>query len=130
MRSVLCSGRDFGFSGRNTKVFARLNRAELGDDDAFVLGNLLMFRFKGQVIVPDFGFYGRQHHIALIRQKRLIAGVTTLSEIPRSLQQALLTIPHKTASRATYEDAATLANYRGEVPRTIGHGDFMSDAMS
>jgi hypothetical protein len=55
--------KDFAFSGRDTKVFARLNRAELGDFDAFVFGTLLISQFKGQVIVPDFGFYGRESHV-------------------------------------------------------------------
>lgn len=45
-RAVLCSDNDFAFGGRNTKVFARLNRAELGDFDAFVIGSLL--RSRGQ----------------------------------------------------------------------------------
>jgi hypothetical protein len=48
-------------------VLARLDPAVLGDFDAFVLASLLISQFKEQVIVPDFGFYGREHHIALIR---------------------------------------------------------------
>jgi hypothetical protein len=35
----------------------------------------------------------------LIRQNRLVAGVNTLSEVSVGLQQALLTIPTKIASR-------------------------------
>jgi hypothetical protein len=126
LNSVLCKAINFSLKG---VVLARLDRAKLGDFDAFVLGSLLISLFEGQVIIPDFGFYGRDHHIALIRQNRLIAGVTTLSEIPRSLQQALLTIPQKTASRATFEDATTLAKYRGLVPDTVEHNDFISGAM-
>ncbi len=51
--------------------------------------------------MPDFGFYGREHHIALIRQERLVAGVTTLAEVSLKLRQALLTIPDKMGSQAT-----------------------------
>jgi len=126
LRSVLCKPTNFPLRGI---VLARLDRAVLGDFDAFVLVSLLISQFKGQVIIPDFGFYGREHHIALIRQNRLIAGVNTLSEVSLPLRQALLTIPEKTASRATYEDAEILARYRGLVPRTVAHTDFLAGAM-
>jgi hypothetical protein len=90
LKSVLCAPTNFSLRG---VVLARLDRAVLGDFDAFVLANLLISQYKGQVIIPDFGFYGRGHHISLIRQGRLVAGVTTLSEVPVALRQALLTIP-------------------------------------
>jgi hypothetical protein len=51
LRSVLCSENDFAFTGKNTKVFARVNRAELGEFNALVLGLFLMAHFKGQVVV-------------------------------------------------------------------------------
>jgi hypothetical protein len=54
---------------------ARINRAELGDFDALVLGLLLMGHFKGQLVVPDLGFYGRDAHVSLVREERLIGGV-------------------------------------------------------
>src|SRR5205807_10550595 len=81
-RNVLCSGNDFAFGGKNTKVLARIDRAELGEFDALVLGLFLMAHFKGQVVVPDLGFYGREAHVSLIREGRLIAGVNTLGELP------------------------------------------------
>ena len=129
MRGVLCSGNDFAFTGRNTKVFARLNRAELGEFDTLALGLLLMAHFKGQVIVPDFGFYGRDAHVSLIRESRLIAGVNTLAELPPKLRQAVLLIPEKIASQTTADDAETLAKYRGFIPHTVEHSDFLKDAM-
>jgi hypothetical protein len=113
----------------NGIVVARLDRATLGDFDAFVLGSLLISMFEGQVILPDGGFYLREHHISLIRQGRLIAGITTLSEVSEKEQQALLTIPDKTASRATYEDAFILANYENIEPRTNEHKGFIEDAL-
>ncbi len=72
LKRVLCSDEEFGFTGHNRKVFARLNRAELGDFDSLVLGLFLMAHFKGQIIVPDFGFYGREAHAGLMREGRLI----------------------------------------------------------
>lgn len=127
LRSVLCGPTNFSLRGI---VLARLDRAVLGDFDAFVVASLLISQFKGQVIIPDFGFYGREHHVALVRQGRLIAGVNTLSELPVPLRQALLTIPNKIASRATYEDAEILARYEGLVPRSNAHNDFIKGAMA
>lgn len=114
LRGVLCK-RIEPFALRGI-VLAKLDRAVIGDKVAFVLGNLLISQYKGQVIVPDFGFYGREHHIALIRQNRLVAGLTSLSEVPVALRQALLTIPDKRASRALFDDAELLAKYEGLRP--------------
>jgi hypothetical protein len=33
-----------------------------------------MSYYKGQLVIPDFGFYGRDIHSRLIREERLIAG--------------------------------------------------------
>ena len=74
LRRVLCNPTNFTFKPNSVNM-ARIDRAELGDFDALVLGLLLISQFKGQVVVPDFGFYGRDAHVSLIRQKRLIAGV-------------------------------------------------------
>jgi hypothetical protein len=63
LRRVLCNPTNFSFNPRST-ILARINRAELGDFDALVLGLLLMAHFKGQLVVPDFGFYGRECHVS------------------------------------------------------------------
>ena len=56
-----------------------------------------MSHFKGQIIVPDFGFYGREAHVSLLRENRLMAGVK------------------KRRKRAVrYEDAETLARAEHE----------------
>jgi hypothetical protein len=81
--------------------------------NALVLGLFLMAHFKGQVVVPDFGFYGREGHVSLIRENRLIAGVNSLAELSPKLRQAVLLIKDKEAAGATYEDAETLARYAG-----------------
>src|SRR5207237_837427 len=65
-------------------IVARINRAELGDFDALVLGLFLMSHFKGQLVVPDLGFYGRDAHVSLVRQNRLIAGVSFSMSCRRS----------------------------------------------
>ena len=88
-----------------------------------------MAQFKGQVVVPDLGFYGRDCHVSLIREERLIAGVNFLGELPAKLRQAVLLIGDKVASGATGEDAETLAQYRGLLPRTVAFNDFVQGAM-
>jgi hypothetical protein len=49
-------------------IVARLNRNEIGDDDARIIANILISQFKGPVVIDDFGFYGRRQHAALIRE--------------------------------------------------------------
>ncbi|MBR1214616.1 hypothetical protein [Bradyrhizobium sp. JYMT SZCCT0180] len=108
---------------------ARINPAELGDHDARILGALLISQFKGQIIVPDFGFYARDFHASLIREGRLIAGVYTLSELDKRLREMCLLMETE-ASRCTYEDAEALARYEGLVPGTVGYSAFVDKLMA
>lgn len=110
LHTVLCNPTNFSFKG---SVVAKLNRATIGDYDAFLLAALLIGQCKGQIIIPDFGFYGRSFHTSLIRQNRLIAGLTFLSELPHQLQQQVLSIKDKTVYRTTREDAEKLVFYLG-----------------
>ena len=110
LRRVLCNPTNFSFNPRST-ILARVNRAELGDFDALVLGLFLMSHYKGQLVVPDFGFYGREAHVRLIRENRLIAGVNTLQELTPKLRQSVLLIPEKIPWGTTHDDAVTLAEY-------------------
>ncbi|MGJ5222264.1 hypothetical protein ACQR1Q_35980, partial [Bradyrhizobium oligotrophicum] len=88
LRRVLCDPTNSSF--RTDIGPGELNRAEIGD--AFVLGLLLMAYFKGQIVVPDFGFHGRESHGSMIRKNRLIAGVNFLSELSPKLREAILLI--------------------------------------
>jgi hypothetical protein len=130
VRRALCSEDDFAFTGHNTKVFARINRADLGEYDALVLGLLLIENFKGQIIVPDFGFYGRDIHANLIRENRLIVGINFLDELPDKLRQSVLLIKDKKPSGATFEDAVTLARYKNLQPNTNEYNDELKEAMA
>lgn len=71
---------------------------------------------KGQLIVPDLGFYGRDAHVSLIRENRLIAGVRFLDELPEKLRRRLLTIEDKVIRGALYDDAVVLAKAAGLRP--------------
>ena len=126
LRDVLCRPTNFSFKGN---VVAKLDRAELGDFDAFVLASLLIGQSKGHIVVPDFGFYGRPLHTTLIRQERLTAGVQFLAELEPKLRQAALTIKHKSAHNSTADDAEVLAQYAGLIPGTTSHTDFVQRAV-
>jgi hypothetical protein len=105
--NVLNGSTNMSFKGT---IIARLNRAELGDFDCFVLANLLISRFEGTVVVPDFGFYAHPGHRMLIRQNRLVAGINSFAEVP-ALKNDLVMIDNKIGARCTAEDAETLALY-------------------
>lgn len=130
LRRVLCdTSNQFSFRP-NSLILARLNRAELGDFDALVLGLFLIGHYKGQLVVPDFGFYGREAHASLIREERLVAGVNFLGELSPKLRNAVLLMDDKVPEGTTLEDAQTLADY-ARVPRgSNGFNTFVDRAMS
>lgn len=125
LKNFLTRPTNFSFTGI---LIARLNRAELGDFDCFILANLLINNYKGHVVIPDYGTYACPFHLSLIRQNRLTAGVHFLSELPENLRNAFLlgeTLP----SQCTFEDANTLANSAGIAGTSVGHSDFVYAAM-
>jgi hypothetical protein len=128
-KKVFCGKPNFAFTPKSM-IVAKLDRAELGDFDALVLGLLLMSHFKRQIVVPDGGFYLRDAHLSLMRERRLIVGVNSLSELSPKLQQGVLLFEGKIGSGCTWEDACTLARYAGLTPQTIAHGDFVTTVMS
>lgn len=121
LNRVLTRPTNFSFDGI---ILARLNRAELGDFDCFVLANLLISQYEGVVVIPDFGFYGCPFHTQLIRQNRLIAGVNFLDEAPE-LRNQLLLIEHKIVKHCTEDDAETLAGYLGWHKGKTGYSEFI-----
>ncbi|MBV9570749.1 MAG: hypothetical protein JO056_05870 [Alphaproteobacteria bacterium] len=126
LNNVLCGPTNFPMKGI---LIARLNRAELGDFDCFVLGNLLMQFYPGHVVIPDFGFYAVPSHADLIRQGRLTAGLNFLNEVPSQLRNHLLLMEQKIASRATSDDAEVLAVYSGLARGTVAFTDYVQRAI-
>jgi hypothetical protein len=110
LRRIFCGKPNFKLSADRT-IIAHINRADLGETDALLLGNFLALQYQGQIVFEDFGFYGRPLHISLIRQNRLVAGLQYLDELPKSLQQALLGMKHKTIYRVVPSDADALLPY-------------------
>jgi hypothetical protein len=88
-----------------------------------------MAHYKGQVVVSDLGFYGRDAHVSLIREERLIAGVNFLKELSPKLRQSIL-LMDKEARGATFEDAETLAQYERLQPGTNAYINFVNSAVS
>jgi hypothetical protein len=116
----------FNFN-RSGIFLVHINRAELVEFDALFLGLILMSVYRAQLVVPDLGFYGRNVHTNLIRQKRLIAGLNYLDEVPVPLRRALLSIKDIHASGVQYDDAVLLAKHAGLKPdpsRTILGNDY------
>jgi hypothetical protein len=133
VRRVLCGAPNFSFN-REHRIVAKLDRAKLGDFDALIIGLCLIGQFQGQVIVPDFGFYGRDFHVSLIRQNRLIAGVSRLSELSPELRDDVLSIKDKRAMGCLFDDAEVLARYAGLHPDSLREDSawnkFVNDAIA
>lgn len=123
---VLCNpAKEFSFNP-NSVVLARLDRAELGEFDALVLGLLLLNQYRGQVVVPDLGFYGRDAHANLVREERLIGGCNFLDELPPKLRNAVLSIEDKELRHASSADAELVAKLSGLVRATNAYNDFLA----
>ena len=126
LAKVITRPTNLSFKGT---ILARLDRAELGDFDCFVLANLLIQQYPGPVVIPDFGFYSCPFHVNLIRQDRLVAGINAFDEVP-AFRDLLIQFEKKVGSRTTPEDAAILADYLGLTPHTIAHNDFIHRSIN
>ncbi|GAO38364.1 hypothetical protein SCH01S_14_00280 [Sphingomonas changbaiensis NBRC 104936] len=127
---MLTGPENFHFSGRNegkrtpSVILAKIDPAELGTFDAFLLGNLLMSQFQGAIVVPQFGFFATLAHKELLAQERLIAGINFFDEVPQ-LKNELLLIEKKIGFLTTPDDARLLAEFEGVVPGTVEHTDWV-----
>lgn len=124
---------DLSTSGEKWKrrsVIARIDRRELGDFDALVLGLFIIAQSKGQLLVPDGGFHLRPLHLSLMSESRLVTGLRTFAEVEDArLRQELLLTPHKTGVQCTHADALELAKYAGLIPGVDKHDTFVKEAM-
>ena len=128
LRRMLTKPANFSFNPRST-IIARVNRAEFGEFDSLAIGLILMSYYKGQLCVPDFGFYAREYHCSVLREQRLIASVNFLAELPPKLQRMCLlqkTVP----SGATFEDAKALADAACLRRGHVEYSDFVTAAMT
>jgi hypothetical protein len=77
LKKVFCGKSNFAFTPRSM-IVAKLDRAELGDFDALVLGLVLIGHYKGQIIVPDFGSAKLRSSVMLIKDTE--ASATTADD--------------------------------------------------
>jgi hypothetical protein len=109
----------------NNKIFAGFDRAEVEKFDALALVLFLIAQYKGQVALPDGGFYLSDSHMNLIREKRLIAGVRFKRPACGIRCDGLRDAD---CSGATFKDAEELAEYEG-LPQDRQHEDIRSIAL-
>ncbi|MGA8902705.1 hypothetical protein [Bradyrhizobium sp.] len=128
VRNCLCGKKQFVFDERRV-ILARLNRKDIGEKAALTIGLFLIGQYGGQLVIPDFGFYGRDVHSNLIRENRLIAGVNFLDELTPKLRQSVLLIPQKIGCGATFDDAEALVSYAKLLRGTNEYNDFVHAAM-
>ncbi len=100
---------------------ARINRAELGDFDAFIPGLLLVSMYPSQIIIRDPGFCTRGSWASLIRQNRLAVGLNAIAELNRKMPQVVLLMSGRSGRGCTYGDGKALAQSSGFV---CGTNDF------
>jgi hypothetical protein len=125
LSSVLSKPTSVSFKGT---IHVRLDRAVIGDFDAFVIANLLISQYDGPVVISDFGFYACRPHSALLRQNRLVASVNSFDEASGFKQQLLL-IDTKIGSHCTAQDAELLALYAGLTPGTNAFTSYVHHAI-
>jgi hypothetical protein len=80
-------------------------------------------------VIPSFGFYGRDAHVNLIEEGRLIAEVNTF-ELSPLMRQNMLLVPEKVASGAIADDAEELAKYQGLLKGTNAFNNFVEKAIA
>lgn len=120
MRNVVCSDDEFAFTGKNRKVFARLNRAELGDTECLILEPFLL-ALSGTSYFARCGLLPtrlprKPHSGRAAHCRRKLPGGTPAKD--------------KTASGTTMQDAEALAEFEGHVPGRVGFTDFVQGATS
>lgn len=132
IRRVFCRLPNFSFRAR--PIVARLDRAELGDKAATMIGLFLVQKFRAQIVIDDFGRFARPFHSSLIDQNRLMAKVRTLSQLDKSgLRDLCMTMP-KIGRGCIYSDARELAEDAGHIPDPTRQdnpfNDFVKGAMA
>ena len=100
----------FRFTGN---LIVNLDRKEIGDQAAYLLGSLFITRAKGPVYINGLGFFASDHLVSMFSEDRFTVAVDYLDQLPRKLQQAVLSITDKTVFRTTEEDAERLKHYVG-----------------
>src|SRR5262249_37356030 len=128
----------------NGVVLAPLDRAKLTDFDVRLLSYTLIRQYHGQIILDDLNFLAHDMLVRLIREKRLIARVTSLAPLARKapeLHDAVLSVfaampkddQLEAVRGALYRDAVVLAEHAGLRPDALREdndfNNFVRDAI-
>lgn len=134
IRNAICGTNNIFKFHKHSIIFVELNRAAIGERACKVIGRFIISLYKGQFIIDDAGFYLTDAHTYLVKEKRIIAGVATLSQLPPRLRDELLLVKDKHASGALYDDAVLLAKYQGLQPdptrEANPYNEFIQAAMN
>jgi hypothetical protein len=101
---------------RKNIVIANLDRSQIGDLTARLLGGLLIARSAGPVYINDFPFFASEHFTSLFPQERFSVSLSFLDEVSPKLQQALLRTLNDSARR-TFIGCAVMVTYRAGTGR-------------
>jgi len=129
LERVLNRGTRLSFTGT---IVMRLDPSLLGDRVCFVLANMAINQYPGQVVITDFGRYAIPAHRQLITQGRLLAGVNFFDELTDEMKNALLagtTKETRIPSLCNPDDAAELAVHAGHPRGSEGHTTYIDLAI-
>lgn len=114
MQNIFGQAQTTFWLDRGKIVIANLNRAKIGDRNAFVLGSFLLARAKAPVYIADLGFFKSDHLSGLFSKGGYTAAVRFLDELTPTLRQAVLDpTTEKMVFRTNRQDAEELAFYVG-----------------
>jgi hypothetical protein len=102
-------------------VIANLNRAAVGDRDAFMLGSFLLARAEAPVYIGDLGFFRSDHLAGLFSRGGYTAAVRFLDDLAPGLRRAVMDpATDKYVFQTVRKDAEELAFYVGvDNPQTL-----------
>ena len=114
MQNIFGQAQTTFWLDRGKIVIANLNRAKIGDRNAFMLGSFLLARAKVPVYINDLGFFKSDHLAGLFSQGGYTAAVRFLNDLTPSLRQAVLDpTTEKFVFQTNRPDAEELAFYVG-----------------
>jgi hypothetical protein len=91
-------------------TIANLDRSQLGDTTARLIGGLLIARSTGPVVITDYGFFSSPIPFP---QDRFTVSFNFLDQLPLNLRQEVLGIPSKFVFKTNRADAEVLSFYVG-----------------
>lgn len=121
MQNIFGQARTTFWLDRGRIVIANLNRAKIGDRNAFMLGSFLLARAKAPVYIADLGFFKSDHLAGLFFRGGYTASVRFLDELTPGLKRAVLDpATDKYVFQTARKDAEELAYYVGvDNPQTL-----------